>query len=148
MFTASDIFEALREVVDPELGINIVDLGLVYGLQIDGARVRLAIGWRRYGADADPRVRARFAAEAAKLRNGYGAALWAMEKYLQRSNGGVSARIRALRLQIEDEFGGVTRLIDRTVGPVLLWSARRDARAFPAGRALEPQTFVDRRNWT
>ncbi len=43
MFTASDIFEALREVVDPELGINIVDLGLVYGLQIDGARVRLAI---------------------------------------------------------------------------------------------------------
>ncbi len=30
------IFEALRDVVDPELGINIVDLGLVYGVRMDG----------------------------------------------------------------------------------------------------------------
>lgn len=28
--------EALHDVVDPELGINIVDLGLVYGVQMDG----------------------------------------------------------------------------------------------------------------
>ncbi|MDN5852764.1 MAG: metal-sulfur cluster assembly factor [Actinomycetia bacterium] len=28
--------EALRDVVDPELGINIVDLGLVYGVRMDG----------------------------------------------------------------------------------------------------------------
>ncbi|WP_330229883.1 metal-sulfur cluster assembly factor [Nocardia sp. NBC_00508] len=30
-----DIEEAMRDVVDPELGINVVDLGLVYGLRID-----------------------------------------------------------------------------------------------------------------
>ncbi|WP_167475900.1 MULTISPECIES: metal-sulfur cluster assembly factor [Nocardia] len=30
-----DIEEAMRDVVDPELGINVVDLGLVYGLQVD-----------------------------------------------------------------------------------------------------------------
>jgi metal-sulfur cluster biosynthetic enzyme len=30
-----DVDEALRDVVDPELGINVVDLGLVYGVQID-----------------------------------------------------------------------------------------------------------------
>ena len=30
-----DVEEALRDVVDPELGINVVDLGLVYGLTID-----------------------------------------------------------------------------------------------------------------
>jgi hypothetical protein len=30
---------------------------------------------------------------------------------------------------------------------VLLWSARREARFGPAGRHLEPRTFVDRRNW-
>lgn len=34
-----DLEEALRDVVDPELGINIVDLGLVYGLDIDGSNV-------------------------------------------------------------------------------------------------------------
>jgi metal-sulfur cluster biosynthetic enzyme len=31
-----DILEALRDVVDPELGINVVDLGLVYGVLLDG----------------------------------------------------------------------------------------------------------------
>jgi metal-sulfur cluster biosynthetic enzyme len=33
--TAADIEEALRDVVDPELGINVVDLGLVYGVTLD-----------------------------------------------------------------------------------------------------------------
>ena len=30
-----DIEEAMRDVVDPELGINVVDLGLVYGVHVD-----------------------------------------------------------------------------------------------------------------
>ena len=30
-----DIEEAMRDVVDPELGINVVDLGLVYGIAVD-----------------------------------------------------------------------------------------------------------------
>jgi metal-sulfur cluster biosynthetic enzyme len=34
-----DLLEAMRDVVDPELGINVVDLGLVYGLSIDSDRV-------------------------------------------------------------------------------------------------------------
>ncbi|HUX72199.1 hypothetical protein GALL_370600 [mine drainage metagenome] len=33
--TAADVEEALRDVIDPELGINVVDLGLVYGVTID-----------------------------------------------------------------------------------------------------------------
>ena len=33
-----DIEEALRDVVDPELGVNIVDLGLVYDLTVDASR--------------------------------------------------------------------------------------------------------------
>ena len=31
----ADVEEALRDVVDPELGINVVDLGLIYGITID-----------------------------------------------------------------------------------------------------------------
>ncbi|MCW2499416.1 MAG: hypothetical protein JWN87_1092 [Frankiales bacterium] len=29
-----DVLEAMKDVVDPELGINVVDLGLVYGAQV------------------------------------------------------------------------------------------------------------------
>ncbi len=30
-----DLYEALKDVVDPELGINVVDLGLIYGLHLE-----------------------------------------------------------------------------------------------------------------
>jgi metal-sulfur cluster biosynthetic enzyme len=33
--TAADVEEALRDVIDPELGINVVDLGLIYGVVLD-----------------------------------------------------------------------------------------------------------------
>ena len=36
-----DIEEALKDVVDPELGINIVDLGLVYDLTVDRDNVAI-----------------------------------------------------------------------------------------------------------
>ncbi len=36
-----DITEAMRDVVDPELGINVVDLGLVYGLDVDDEGVAI-----------------------------------------------------------------------------------------------------------
>ena len=33
--TVADVEEALHDVVDPELGINVVDLGLIYGVTVD-----------------------------------------------------------------------------------------------------------------
>ncbi|MCL3861957.1 metal-sulfur cluster assembly factor [Actinotalea sp. K2] len=33
--SAADVEEALRDVIDPELGINVVDLGLIYGVVVD-----------------------------------------------------------------------------------------------------------------
>ncbi len=33
------ILETLRQVVDPEIDCNIVDLGLVYGIRIEGSKV-------------------------------------------------------------------------------------------------------------
>jgi metal-sulfur cluster biosynthetic enzyme len=34
--TEDDVTEAMRDVVDPELGINVVDLGLLYGVLLAG----------------------------------------------------------------------------------------------------------------
>ena len=34
-----DVEEAMRDVVDPELGINVVDLGLVYDIHLDDDNV-------------------------------------------------------------------------------------------------------------
>jgi radical SAM superfamily enzyme YgiQ (UPF0313 family) len=104
-------------------------------------------GWRRYRDDQDERVRRRVRGEAAQLRSGFGAALWAMERYLRDSNRGISDRIGELRRQAERELGGLSPMIDRIAGPLLLWSARREARLMSRGRVREPRTFVERRNW-
>ena len=37
--TDDDVLEAMKDVVDPELGINVVDLGLVYGVTVDDANI-------------------------------------------------------------------------------------------------------------
>ncbi|MGC9058104.1 MAG: metal-sulfur cluster assembly factor [Candidatus Micrarchaeia archaeon] len=37
--TKDDVMNALKQVVDPELGINVVDLGLIYSIYINNSRV-------------------------------------------------------------------------------------------------------------
>jgi hypothetical protein len=105
-------------------------------------------GWRRYKDDADPRVRARFARESRSLRDGYAAALWAMEKHLRPTNAVVSGKIRELRKEVGREFGLLSRLVTLALGPVMLWSTRREERRLARGRTYEPRTIMERRNWT
>ncbi len=104
-------------------------------------------GWKRYHDHPDLRVRRRIADETAKLRTTYDAALWAMEKRLKRTNASVSLKIRELRQEIEHEFGTATRLVRAVIGPVLLWTSKREDRQLARGKTYEPKTFVDRRNW-
>ncbi len=43
IMTPEQVREALKHVIDPELGVNIVDLGLVYDIGIDGGRIRITM---------------------------------------------------------------------------------------------------------
>jgi hypothetical protein len=101
--------------------------------------------WKEYGHDHDLRVRERVSRAAASLRGGHGAALWAMERFLRDSNATLSARIREARAEMERELGGWSRAVHRSLGAVLLWTARREAGRYPAGRVLEPRTFREAR---
>lgn len=37
--SADDVIEAMKDVIDPELGINVIDLGLVYDISVDTSNV-------------------------------------------------------------------------------------------------------------
>jgi metal-sulfur cluster biosynthetic enzyme len=52
------ILEALRNVHDPELGINIVDLGLVYGVEIAGDAVHVTYTLTTMGCPIGPMIEA------------------------------------------------------------------------------------------
>jgi len=104
-------------------------------------------GWLRYKNDPDPRVRARFQWEARALSDGYAAALWAMEKHLKGTNQAVSEKIGALRKEVGREFGFMSRMATRALGPLLLWSTRREEKRLAAGVTYEPATIIERRNW-
>ena len=41
MVEEEEVLEALTNVIDPELGLDFVELGLVYGVEIDGGTVHI-----------------------------------------------------------------------------------------------------------
>jgi radical SAM superfamily enzyme YgiQ (UPF0313 family) len=104
-------------------------------------------GWRRYRDYPDPRVRERFARQMTKLRSAYNAALWVMEREFNKVNRSVGEQIHRLRREVESEFPVMARLTANLLGPILLWSARREERRLAAGRTYEPPVILERRNW-
>jgi metal-sulfur cluster biosynthetic enzyme len=56
MVTKDDVVEALRSVEDPELGMDIVDLGLFYDAEIDGSKVKIVHSLTSMGCPAGPMI--------------------------------------------------------------------------------------------
>jgi len=104
-------------------------------------------GWMRYKSDPDPRIRERFEWEVRSIKTAYSGLLWAMERQLRRTNNTVSEEIRALRKDIGCEFGVLTRLTACLLGPVLLWTSRREQKQLAGGKTYEPKSIIERHNW-
>jgi metal-sulfur cluster biosynthetic enzyme len=56
MPTKHEVVEALREVEDPELGMDIVELGLYYDCEIEGAKVKVIHSLTSMGCPAGPMI--------------------------------------------------------------------------------------------
>jgi metal-sulfur cluster biosynthetic enzyme len=54
--TREDVFEALRAVEDPELGMDIVELGLLYDVEVDGPRVKVIHTLTSMGCPVGPMI--------------------------------------------------------------------------------------------
>jgi metal-sulfur cluster biosynthetic enzyme len=56
MPTKDEVIEALRAVEDPELGMDIVDLGLLYDVEVEGPNVKVIHSLTSMGCPAGPMI--------------------------------------------------------------------------------------------
>jgi len=56
MVTRDDVVEALHGVEDPELGMDIVELGLMYDVEVDGPNVKILYSLTSMGCPAGPMI--------------------------------------------------------------------------------------------
>lgn len=67
--TLDEVMDALRDVYDPEIPINIVDLGLVYDVNVDGADVDVKMTLTFAGCGMGPYIAQQAEWRLAELEN-------------------------------------------------------------------------------
>jgi metal-sulfur cluster biosynthetic enzyme len=67
MPTRDEVIEAMRQVEDPELGMDIVDLGLLYDVEVDGPTIRITYSLTSMGCPAGPMIEQDIVAVAQSL---------------------------------------------------------------------------------
>src|SRR5437762_9450746 len=56
MASKNDVLEALSQVEDPELGMDVVDLGLVYEVEVEGSKAKVLYSLTSMGCPAGPLI--------------------------------------------------------------------------------------------
>ena len=56
MPTKEEVYEQLREVEDPELGMDVVELGLVYDVEVEGPKVKVIHTLTSMGCPVGPMI--------------------------------------------------------------------------------------------
>ena len=67
MTTKEQVVDALRAVEDPELGMDIVELGLLYDVEVQGPRVHIKYSLTSMGCPAGPLIQQSIEEVAASL---------------------------------------------------------------------------------
>jgi metal-sulfur cluster biosynthetic enzyme len=56
MVTVEEVEDALTNVIDPELGLDFVELGLIYGIEVDAGHVHVTFTLTSPGCPIGPQV--------------------------------------------------------------------------------------------
>jgi hypothetical protein len=70
-----------------------------------------------------------------------------MERQFRKVNRSGSDQIRALRQEFKKESGILSRFMPAILGPLFLWTTRREERRLARGKTYEPPTILERTNW-
>jgi hypothetical protein len=100
------------------------------------------MGWQRYKQHTDPRIRARFAHEAANLPVKYAGVLWAARR-AYRHNAGLAQQMTDILDEIYREFGWKSRLMAPLAGRHIYRLLRNEERRLANGWTYEPPTYYE-----
>ena len=101
------------------------------------------MGWKRYGKDPDPRVRARFERESKTLPVQYTAAIAAAKRWFKKDPA-LRQRINSVLRDLKKEFGMRSHLAALFGGNYVYGQLQKEARNLSAGINVEPPTFYEK----